>query len=121
MMTPATSQDHAEHHCPRSVSGSDGFIYYRCNRPAPHRTEEGEWLCGRHMAGYRRSMRVRAAAKEVTKASQDSQANAERLSERLAEFGISARLHYVGLKEGYSGQVIVDPAEVLRALEQAND
>ena len=70
------------------------------------------------MAGWRRRQANRTAYKAANEESNKREAETKLLIDQLAEYGIAATLQYEG-KAGYTGKVIVDPLEVLRALEKA--
>ncbi len=91
-----------------------------CGNPAKDQDDRGQWLCRRHMAGWRRRQANQTANKVAYEENQKLKAETELLRDQLAEYGIDASLQYSG-KAGYTGKVIVDSVEVLRALEKAND
>ena len=87
--------------------------HWPCSRDAKEQTPEGEWLCGRHMAAYRK---IKATDQAYRDARDGSDANNERAKmalEILAELGIEANVHYYSGhsfgSSGYTGKIVVDP------------
>lgn len=90
-----------------------------CSRDAVAQAD-GDWLCKIHLNAWKKR---KESAERFDRSWDASKANAERArlaSEILEELGIRAGLHYHmsfrGKGSGHTGYVVIDPAELFRAL-----
>lgn len=103
------------YHTGRDVMG------HECGRPVkPSLPGEPGDLCGQHLAGWRRRQATKAADARYSAGQRAKHASAEAACARLQELGIAATPEYaIGFQVrsgGYTGRVVLDPAELLNKL-----
>lgn len=91
----------------------------RCNKKVVE-VVDGKPLCRRHLSGLRTKQATDAAYKLAKDGSDANLERATQACEILKELGIEAGPYYFGLGAygdfGYTGRIIVDPADLFRAL-----
>lgn len=84
---------------------------YKCERPA---VEDG--MCKPHAAGAKRKLANEAKYQETRRVEREKLDATRALIAKLAGLGVTASEHYSSLSGTYSGDVIVDPQQLIDLL-----
>ena len=103
----------------KSVS-IDSWHNRPCGKAVKGQTAEGQRLCGGHLAAYRRQVANDNARRQAEAGSSANGKWAEQALVKLAELNIRGQVHYHSAlysnDSGYTGKVLVDPADLFRAM-----
>ena len=88
-----------------------------CSRDAVEETPDG-WLCRRHLNQYNQQVEKDRVALQMAVESGVNYAKAYMALRRLKPMGIRGVVHYDSDLQMYTGQVVVDPMEILERLKE---
>ena len=108
-----THDECPERVCKKRVN-TDSWTSRICSRDGKEATEEG-WLCGIHLAAYRRRKANDIKRKVEWDASEDNRRRSEYAVDILQELGVDGRAHYdATFTNRYTGKVIIDAQDLLK-------
>lgn len=93
-----------------------GYFGHDCHADLKTDEQVEAKLCGRHLAGRRRTIANSKAADEERVRSEEFRVKAEKVVARLTKFGVEATTHYSGLLSAYTGRVVIRDGEALADL-----
>ena len=108
-----THDECPERVCKKGIHDTIGVGVRICSRDGKAETSEG-WLCGIHLAGYRRRKKSEAKWKAEADRSGNNRARANHAVDILKELGIESAADYSMLSSRYTGKVVIDAQDLLK-------